>query len=164
MPWSRRLGRSSWWLWLHKENCGWREVITPPRLGNLVLWYRSFSLFVCLFARNEDMSWTTCPTFIKFLCMLPVVVARSFCVSVAICYVLLVLWMTCLLWKASDTVGHKQLRTNLLIRWQHRFDTAAYSQTVSPGGSNLPASTSLMSTTALFRDLWCSRSGCSRLI
>jgi len=48
---------------------------------------------VCLSVR-EDISGTTRAIFTNFLCMLPMAVARSYSGIIAICYVLLVLWMT----------------------------------------------------------------------
>ena len=47
---------------------------------------------VCLSVR-EHISGTAGPTFAKFCVPIPVVVARSSSVGVAICYVLPVLWM-----------------------------------------------------------------------
>jgi len=52
------------------------------------------SMSVCL-SVHEDSSGTTRAIFPKFLCMLPVAVARSSSGIVAIRYVLPVLWMTC---------------------------------------------------------------------
>jgi len=50
-----------------------------------------FCLSVCLSVR-EHTSETTRPMFTKFTCVLPMVVARSSSVGVAMCYVLPVLW------------------------------------------------------------------------
>jgi len=49
-------------------------------------------LYVCL-SVHKDISGFTRAMFTKFLCMLPMAVARSCFGVVAICYVLLVLWM-----------------------------------------------------------------------
>ena len=51
------------------------------------------SVCVCLSVR-EHISGTTRPIFTKFLCMLPMSVARSYSGGVATRYVLPVLWMT----------------------------------------------------------------------
>ena len=73
----------------------------------LIILYKYFSpvgvpkccdQFVCLsvfLSVREHISGTAGPIFMKFLCRSPVVVARPPCYgSVAICYVLPVLWMT----------------------------------------------------------------------
>jgi len=53
----------------------------------------SLCVSVCL-SVSEHIFGTTRPLFTKFLCMLPMAVARSSSGGVVICYVLPVLWMT----------------------------------------------------------------------
>jgi len=63
--------------------------------GSVVLWWAcsSVCLSVCLSVRDH-IFWSTRPKVIKFLCMLPMAVARYFPVGVVTRYVLPVLWMT----------------------------------------------------------------------
>jgi len=53
----------------------------------------SVRLYVC-FSVREHIFGTTRPFFTKFLCFLPMAVARSSSSRVVICYVLPDLWMT----------------------------------------------------------------------
>jgi len=68
--------------------------VTPPPTGD---WSIVMSVFVCVcvcLSVRDHISGTTRPIFTKFLCMLPMAVARSSCDGVVIRYVLPVLWMT----------------------------------------------------------------------
>ena len=72
--------------------------VTPPPTGERSI---VMSVFVCVcvcvcvcLSVRDHISGTTRPIFTKFLCMLPMAVARSSCDGVVIRYVLPVLWMT----------------------------------------------------------------------
>jgi len=75
-------------------------------------------LFVCLSVR-EHISGTTCPIFTKFLCMLPMAVARFSSGSVAICYVLPLLLTTAYLHVARRKSASWRIYSKWLNRGQH---------------------------------------------
>jgi len=69
-------------------------AISPPAIGERSI-VMTVSVRVCVFLSvREHISGNTRPISTKFLCVLPVAVARSFSGGVAISYALPVLWMT----------------------------------------------------------------------
>jgi len=81
-------------------------LLLPLQWGSEVLWWPcpSACLSVCFLSANISISGITTPIFRKFLCVLPMAVARSSSAGVAIRYVLPVLWMTSYL----HIMGHIQ--------------------------------------------------------
>ena len=70
------------------------HVITRSSIGKrITVMSVCVCVYVCLSVRDHIFG-TTRPIFTKFLCMLSMAVARSFCYGVVIRYVLPVLWMT----------------------------------------------------------------------
>ena len=65
-------------------------IFTLPRQGSGVLWWPCLCVWVCL----RTYLWKHMPDLYHFLCILPMAVAWSFSASIAIRYVLPVLWMT----------------------------------------------------------------------
>ena len=68
-------------------------LLCPGIVLRSIVMSMSVCLCTCLSVHSHN-SKTRGRNFTKFLCMLPVVVARSFSDGVAICYALPVLWMT----------------------------------------------------------------------
>jgi len=67
--------------------------ISPPGGMQCFVTNMSVCFTVCLSGHSHNLK-TTWLSFIRLLCMLPVAVTQSSSDVVAICYVLLVLWMT----------------------------------------------------------------------
>jgi len=98
-------------------------------------------------------SWPTLYVFTKFLCVLSIVVDRSFSGGVAIRYVLPVSWMTS---RLHIMTRYRQRDRGVYSNWlnmgQHGFDTAACSQSRPPWwGKYRTDGRSLKITTALVR-------------
>ena len=126
-----------------------------PWSGNRVFWWSRLS--VCLSACKHLWKYNTCLIFTKFLCMLPMAMARSSSGGIAICCVLLVLRMTAYLRISQGS-------STLPSSWRKHSPHAALDLAMN-GEQEYPLrDNGLTLTGLLFRCRGLSLLGCSRRV